>query len=174
MSKIDYPLTTIRGIAFDVDGVLSPTLVPMSEDGVPQRMANIKDGYALQFAVKCGLKIAIISGATTESLRGRYGALGITDIFLGASQKLPILKDWMKANGLDADEVAFCGDDIPDIPPMSIVGLPVAPSDAALEVKEIARYITIAEGGHGVARELLEQILRANGCWMQDTKAFGW
>lgn len=174
MSKINHPLTNIRAIAFDVDGVLSPTLIPMNENGVPMRMANLKDGYALQFAVKCGLKIAIISGANTESLRTRYGALGITDIYLSAAHKLPILQKWMQENDLNPQDVAYCGDDIPDIPPMQIVGLPVAPADAAVEVKQAARYITSAMGGYGVARELLEQILRAQGKWMQDTKAFGW
>lgn len=174
MSKINHPLTNIRAIAFDVDGVLSPTLIPMNENGVPMRMANLKDGYALQFAVKCGLKIAIISGANTESLRTRYGALGITDIYLSAAHKLPILQKWMQGNDLNPQDVAYCGDDIPDIPPMQVVGLPVAPADAAVEVKQAAGYITSAMGGYGVARELLEQILRAQGKWMQDTKAFGW
>lgn len=174
MSKINHPLTNIRAIAFDVDGVLSPTLIPMNENGVPMRMANLKDGYALQFAVKCGLKIAIISGANTESLRTRYGALGITDIYLSAAHKLPILQKWMQENDLNPQDVAYCGDDIPDIPPMQVVGLPVAPADAAVEVKQAAGYITSAMGGYGVARELLEQILRAQGKWMQDTKAFGW
>lgn len=174
MSKINHPLTNIRAIAFDVDGVLSPTLIPMNENGVPMRMANLKDGYALQFAVKCGLKIAIISGANTESLRTRYGALGIKDIYLSAAHKLPILQKWMQENGLNPQDVAYCGDDIPDIPPMQVVGLPVAPADAAVEVKQAAGYITSAMGGYGVARELLEQILRAQGKWMQDTKAFGW
>lgn len=174
MSKINHPLTNIQAIAFDVDGVLSPTLIPMNEDGVPMRMANLKDGYALQFAVKCGIKIAIISGANTESIRTRYNALGITDIYLAAAQKLPILQQWMQQNNLSPADVAYCGDDIPDIPPMQAVGLPVAPADAAVEVKQAAKYITNADGGHGVARELLEQILRAKGLWMQDTKAFGW
>ena len=174
MSKIDHPLTNLRGVVFDVDGVLSPSLIPMSEDCVPTRMANLKDGYALQFAVKCGLKIAIISGANTESLRTRYGALGIHDIFLGSAQKLPILYKWMEDNDLKPEEVAYVGDDIPDIPPMQSVGLAVAPADAAVEVKQIARYITSSCGGYGVARELLEQILRAKGQWMKDTKAFGW
>lgn len=174
MSKIDHPLTNIRGVVFDVDGVLSPSLVPMSDDGVPMRMANLKDGYALQLAVKCGLKIAIITGANTESIRTRYSALGIHDIFLSSAQKLPILTKWMKDNDLHPDEVAYAGDDIPDIPPMQAVGLAVAPADAAAEVKQGARYITTASGGYGVARELLEQILRAKGQWMNDTKAFGW
>lgn len=174
MSKINYDLSSIRGIAFDVDGVLSPSTIPMGADGVPQRMVNIKDGYALQLAVKCGLKIAIITGADTESLRVRYGALGIKDIYLKASHKLPILKEWMESNELNSEEVAYCGDDIPDLPAMHAVGLAVAPCDADVEIKAAANYITVASGGYGVARELLEQILRARGEWLTDAKAFGW
>lgn len=174
MSKIDYPLEKIKGVAFDVDGVLSPSTVPMSDNGVPQRMVNIKDGYALQHAVKCGLKIAIITGANTESLIRRYGALGIKDVFLSAAHKLPILEKWMADNCLNNDEVAYMGDDIPDITCLQQVGLPAVPADAASEVKVGARYITNAAGGYGAARELLEQILRAQGKWMHDTEAFGW
>lgn len=174
MSKIDYDLTLVKGIVFDVDGVLSPSTVPMGEDGVPQRMVNIKDGYAMQLAVKCGLRIAIITGADSESIRSRYGALGIKDIYLRASSKLPVLKEWLEENGLEPADVAYCGDDIPDLPPMTAVGLPVAPADGAVEARQCARYVTDAPGGYGVARELLEQILRVRGQWLSDTKAFGW
>lgn len=174
MSKTDYDLTGIKGLAFDVDGVLSPSTIPMGSDGVPMRMVNIKDGYALQHAVKCGLKIAIISGANTESIRTRYSALGIQDIYLGSAHKLPVFHEWMDRYGLKPEEVIFCGDDIPDIPCMQEAGLAVAPADAAEEVRLIAAYITCAAGGYGVARELLEQILRARGQWMHDARAFGW
>ena len=124
MSKIDYDLRKIRGVAFDVDGVLSPSTVPMSENGEPMRMVNIKDGYAMQLAVKCGIKIAIITGARTPGIVARYNALGIHDVFLGASDKLPILAQWMSTNGLKREEVAFVGDDIPDLPCLRGVGLP--------------------------------------------------
>ena len=147
MSRINYDISRIRAVAFDVDGVLSPSTVPMADNGEPQRMVNIKDGYALQLAVRSGLHIAIISGARTENIRERYRMLGIEDIYLGASHKLPVLKDWMAAKGLNPEEVAFVGDDIPDIPPMDFVGLAVAPRDAAADVKAVATYITGAAGG---------------------------
>lgn len=174
MSKTDFDLTTLKGVVFDVDGVLSPSTIPMDGDGVPQRMVNIKDGYALQHAVKCGLKIAIITGANTGSIINRYKALGINDVFIGASQKLPVLDAWLRHNGLTYGDIAYCGDDIPDLPPMLRAALSVAPADAATEVLARARYITRATGGYGVARELIEQILRARGQWMHDTDAFGW
>lgn len=174
MSKIAYDLTKIRGIVFDVDGVLSPSTIPMGDNGVPQRMANLKDGYALQLAVKKGLKIAIITGADTEAIRVRFNALGITDIYTKAAEKLPVLELWMDKEGLKPDEVAYVGDDIPDIRPMEAVGLSVAPDDAAPDVKYIARFISTRDGGQGVARELLEEIMRAQGLWMTSAEAFGW
>lgn len=174
MSKTDFNLAAIRAVVFDVDGVLSPSTVSMDDDGVPCRMVNIKDGYAMQHAVKQGLKLAIITGANTKSIVERYGALGVHDVFIGASAKLPVLKKWLADKGIDPAETAYCGDDIPDIQPMQHVGLAVAPADAAPEVKNIAKYITTASGGYGVARELIEQIMRAKGQWMHNADAFGW
>ena len=169
MSKTDYPLNLIEAVVFDVDGVLSPSTVPMDSDGMPLRMVNIKDGYAIQHAAKCGLQMAIIS-----SVRQRYNMLGIQDVFLGAGKKLDVLRKWMEEKGLQPEQVAFCGDDIPDIPSLRYVGLSVCPADAASEVREVSRYITAANGGYGVARELLEQIMRVRGQWMHDADAFGW
>ncbi|MBQ0031013.1 MAG: HAD hydrolase family protein [Bacteroidales bacterium] len=174
MSSINYDLKKIKGIAFDVDGVLSPSTIPLSPEGEPLRMVSIKDGYALQLAVKKGLKIAIISGGNTKAVDVRFRGLGIKDVYLGASVKLPILQQWMADNSLQADEVAFVGDDIPDIQPMQYVGLAVAPADAAEEVKHVASYISPKQGGYGVGRELLEQVMKAQGLWMSDQKAFGW
>lgn len=174
MSSINYDLKKIKGIAFDVDGVLSPSTIPLSPEGEPLRMVSIKDGYALQLAVKKGLKIAIITGGNTKAVDVRFRGLGIDDVFLGSSMKLPILQQWMEDNGLSTDEVAFVGDDIPDIQAMQHVGLSVAPADAADEVKRVASYISPKQGGYGVGREILEQVMKAQGLWMSDHKAFGW
>lgn len=174
MSKINYQLTAIRGIAFDIDGVLSPSTVPCDANGIPSRMVNIKDGYALQLAVKCGLKIAIISGGVSQAMVDRYSALGITDIYMGVSEKADVFEKWLQHVGLKAEEVAYMGDDVPDIPVMLAAGLAIAPSDAAVDAKDAAQYITVAAGGYGAAREVLEQILRAQGLWMAHSKAFGW
>lgn len=174
MSRTDYDLTTIRGVAFDLDGVLSPSTIPMGDDGMPRRMVNIKDGYALQLAVKAGLRIAIITGGDGEAITRRYRALGITDVFLRAGDKLPVFERWIKDNGFSPYQVAYVGDDIPDLKPMRLAGLPVAPADAAVDVKAVASLITQAPGGYGVARELLEELLRARGQWLTHADAFGW
>lgn len=171
---IPYNLSSIRAFVFDVDGVLSPNIVMVDSDGNPARMANVKDGYAIQLAVKHGYKIAIISGADSEQVRKRYSLLGVTDIYLRAGSKLPVLEQWMTDNGLTAEEVAYVGDDIPDIPCMERVGLSIAPADAASDVKEIAKYISPLTGGAGVAREVIEQTMRARGEWLHSNTAYGW
>ena len=167
-------LTGIRGIAFDVDGVLSPCTIPMSEDGEPCRMLNIKDGYAIQLAVKKGLRLAIISGGRSKAVALRYRNLGVEDVFMGAAYKLPLFNQWLHDAGLDASEVIFVGDDIPDIHVMEAAGFSVAPADAAWQVKEIADYVSPWEGGQGVARDIIEKVLTAQGMWMDDAHAFGW
>lgn len=174
MSSINYDLTKIKGIVFDVDGVLSPSTIPMDACGMPMRMANIKDGYALQLAARRGLRLAIITGADCQAVKARFSALGIRDIFLKAGNKLPVLEKWMSDNGLAPEEVAYAGDDIPDLPAMRHVGLPVAPVDAAPEIKAAAGYISPAAGGYGVGRDLVEQILKAKGLWLDSEEAFGW
>ncbi|MDE7381788.1 MAG: 3-deoxy-D-manno-octulosonate 8-phosphate phosphatase [Muribaculaceae bacterium] len=174
MSGINYDLKKIKGIVFDVDGVLSPSTVPMSEDGQPMRMVNIKDGYALQLAARYNFPIAIITGGKTTSITERYKALGIKDIYIGASVKLPILKEWMVMHNLATDEVAYMGDDIPDLQCLKHVGLPCCPQDAACEVKDSSIYISPYTGGYGCARDILRQILIIHGMWMADNKAFGW
>lgn len=174
MSGINYNLTKIKAFAFDVDGVLSPSVIPMSPQGEPLRMANIKDGYALQLAVKCGYKIAIITGGNTEAIKNRFSALGIKDIYQKASHKLDIFEKWMADNKLDHSEVLYMGDDIPDLKCMRIAGLSCAPHDAAWEIRQTALYISRFDGGYGCVRDVLEQVLTANGQWLADDRAFGW
>ncbi len=174
MSAIDYDLTKIKGVVMDVDGVLSPSTIPTSPAGEPLRMVNIKDGYAIQLAVKYGLKIAIITGAVSEGVNVRYRSLGVTDVYMGAGKKMDILPRWLEQNNLKADEVAYIGDDIPDYEAMCHVGLSVAPADACADFPQIGRYISPVQGGYGVARDVLEQVLRAQGYWLKNEKAFGW
>lgn len=174
MSRIDYDLTKLRGVAFDVDGVLSPSTIPTSECGEPLRMVNIKDGYAIQLAVKCGLKLAVITGGRSQGVETRYRGLGIDDIFMGVSHKLEVFEKWMELHGLAPEEVAFVGDDIPDWECMKSAGLSVCPYDAADDIRDLAMYISPVTGGNGVGRDLLEQVLRAQGHWMSHSKAFGW
>lgn len=174
MSKIPYELTRIKGVVFDIDGVLSPCVVPLGIDGNPQRMANIRDGYAIQLAVRKGLRIAVISGASGDGLEARFRNLGVSDVFLCAGMKKPVLEEWMAHNALLPAEVAYVGDDLPDRECMLSVGLPVAPADAAQDIISVAGYVSPCNGGEGVGRDLLEEILRAQGLWPDTDKACGW
>lgn len=173
MSNINYDLTKIKAFIFDVDGVLSSDCIPMDENGDPMRTVNIKDGYALQLAVKLGYHVAIITGAYTENINKRFGRLGIKHIYLRSAIKINDYKDFIQKTGLKDEEIAYAGDDIPDAEVMQIVGLPVAPVSAAPEIKQIAKYISSKSGGEGIARELIEQTLKAQDRWMKDD-AFGW
>ncbi|HIX46013.1 MAG TPA: HAD hydrolase family protein [Candidatus Barnesiella excrementipullorum] len=174
MSRIDYDLSLIKAFAFDIDGVLSPSTIPLFPGHGPTRMVNVKDGYALQLAVKTGYPIAIITGARGESIEQRYAALGIKHIYMGANIKIEVLHQWLDEVKIKADEVLYMGDDIPDYEVMRTVGLPCCPSDAAPEICAIAKYISPIQGGYGCARDVIEQILKAQNNWMQDKKAFGW
>ena len=170
---INYDLSKIRALIFDVDGVLSESNVLLL-GGQPVRTANTKDGYALQHAVKMGLQLAIITGGKNETIKERYMGLGISDIFMGVSVKIDVFDDYLLANGLKADEVLYMGDDIPDYEVMTLAGCPCCPKDACTEIKQIATYISDYKGGDGVARDILEQVMKAQGKWVMNAKAFGW
>lgn len=171
---INYDLTKIRTIVFDLDGVLSASTISLDADGTPLRTVNIKDGYAIQLAMKMGLRIAILSGCRIEAVRQRYEGLGMEDIFLGASVKIQVYDEYLAKYGYDDSEVMFVGDDIPDLEVMRRAGCAVCPKDACTEVKEVSCYISQYDGGYGCGRDVIEQTLRAQGKWLKDEKAFGW
>ena len=171
---INYDLTKIRALFFDVDGVLSAETITQHPDGEPMRTVNIKDGYALQHAVKQGILIAIISGARVESVRKRYEGLGVKDIHLGAAVKIQKYEELKQRYGLQDEEILFMGDDIPDYEVMQQCGLPCCPADAAPEIKDISRYISQKRGGMGCVRDVLEQVLKVQNLWMHNAQAFGW
>ena len=159
---INFDLKTIKAVFFDVDGVLSRQTITLYPDGDPLRTVNIKDGYALQYAVKCGLHVAIISGAKTESLRLRYERLGVKDVILGADIKIKYYNELKQKLNLKDEEIIFVGDDIPDYEVMQLCALPCCPSDAAPEIKAVSKYISPFPGGEGVARDIIEQVLALN------------
>lgn len=173
MSTINYDLDKIRTFIFDVDGVLSTDCIPLSTDGEPMRMVNIKDGYAIQLAVQKGYGVAIITGGDTKAVYTRFNRLGVKDIYMKSKIKIKDFDDYIKKTGYKLEEIIYVGDDIPDYPVMKQVGLPVAPADAAPEVKGIAKYISHRKGGEGVARDIIEQVLKAQNNWMGE-EAFGW
>ena len=171
---INYDLSKIKAIIFDLDGVLSSSTIPLGIDGTPMRTVNIKDGYAIQLAMKMGLRIAIISGCRIEAVRHRYEGLGMQDIYLGAAVKIKVYDEFLAKYGLHDDEVLFMGDDIPDLEVMRRVGCAVCPQDACQEVKAVSCYVSQQQGGQGCGRDVIEQTLRAQDKWLKDERAFGW
>lgn len=171
---IDYDLKKIKALVFDVDGVLSAETIFLHPDGEPMRSVNIKDGYAIQLAVKMGFHVAIITGGRTEAVRKRYEGLGVPDVYLGCAVKIKTYDEFLCRYGLSDEEVLYMGDDIPDYEVMKRCGCPCAPADAAPEVKKAAIYISHLNGGYGCGRDVIEQVMRAQGKWLKDGKAFGW
>lgn len=171
---IDYDLRKIRAVIFDVDGVLSAGTVSMDNNGDPLRTVNIKDGYAIQLAVKVGLRIVILTGANTPAVAERYRKLGVEDIHLGCAVKMVTYESLLKKYGLNDEEVIYVGDDIPDFEIMQRVGCPCCPKDACQEIKNVSRYVSSCKGGYGVGRDILEQVLCSQGHWMSSAQAFGW
>ena len=171
---INYDLSKIRAIVFDVDGVLSAETIALSADGEPLRTINIKDGYAIQLAVKLGLRIAILTGGKSAGIRMRYEGLGVEDIYMGCAVKIVTYEEFLRRYGLSDEKVMYMGDDIPDLEIMRRVGCAVCPKDACAEVKAVSCYVSDLRGGYGCGRDVIEQTLRAQGKWVMNEKAFGW
>lgn len=158
----------ISTFVFDVDGVLTDGTVQLLPNGEQSRKMSIRDGYALQLAVKKGYRVVIISGGKSESVVSRLQGLGIRDIYTGITDKQEKLQDYVFENDLLWENIIFMGDDIPDYRAMQLVGLPVCPADATPEIKSISRYISPINGGAGCVRDVIEKVLKLNDHWMLD------
>jgi 3-deoxy-D-manno-octulosonate 8-phosphate phosphatase (KDO 8-P phosphatase) len=155
----------IRTFVFDVDGVLTDGTLLLLPDGEMARTMNIKDGYALQLAVKQGYSVVIISGGVSELVKKRLQKLGIQHVFMGVQDKKSVLLEFLKTQNLSAETSLFMGDDMPDIAAMERCGLPCCPADACAEVKNISRYISPVKGGYGCGRDVIEKVLKLHGKW---------
>ena len=173
MAKKNYKalLKNITTLIFDIDGVLTDSSLLVTTNGDLLRKMHTRDGYALRAAVEAGLNICIISGGKNEGVRQRLEGLGVKDIILGAHDKVQHYNQLLEKYNLNADEVLYMGDDLPDFPVMKLVGLPCCPQDAAPEIKAISDYISHVNGGCGAARDVIEQIMKVKGLWMNDFDA---
>jgi len=174
VNSINYDLTKIKAFIFDVDGVLSPASIPLHPSGEPMRIINAKDGYAMQLAAKKGFILGIITGGDSAAVRIRFEKLGFGYIYTKAKSKINDLHDFIQKTGLSIEEICYVGDDIPDYEIMQAVGLSICPADAVPEIKAISSYISPKLGGMGVGRDIIEQVLKVQGQWMQDDDAFKW
>jgi 3-deoxy-D-manno-octulosonate 8-phosphate phosphatase (KDO 8-P phosphatase) len=155
----------ITTFIFDVDGVLTDGTVLVLEDGLQARRMNIKDGFALQMAEKNGYKVLIISGGNSPQVVQRLEKLGITNVHMSVLDKKEFVENYISANKLKTEEVLYMGDDLPDLPAFSVVGLPCCPSDAVMEVKEAVQYISPLNGGFACVRDVIEKVLKLNDHW---------
>ncbi|MBN2806884.1 MAG: HAD hydrolase family protein [Prolixibacteraceae bacterium] len=166
MAFFKEELLKVKGFIFDVDGVLSRDISPLDSNGEPMRTANLKDGFAIRYALQKDYTIAIISGGRNENIRKRYEKLGVPYIYLSAIDKEESYNDLLRKTGLQPGEIMYMGDDLPDYQIMSKIGIPTCPADAVTEIKSISLYISDRNGGEGCVRDVIEQVMRAQGKWI--------
>jgi 3-deoxy-D-manno-octulosonate 8-phosphate phosphatase (KDO 8-P phosphatase) len=158
----------IKTFVFDVDGVLTNGEVILVGDGLQARTMNVKDGLALQMALKNGYRVMVISGAYSEPVVQRMHYLGIKELYTAVKDKAAFLEEYVKDHQLQWEEVLFMGDDLPDLGLLSKAGLAACPADAVAEVQQVAHFISSYEGGKGCVREVIEKVLKLNGHWNFD------
>lgn len=159
----------ITTLVFDMDGVLTDGSITLLPGGGMVRRMNVKDGYGLQLAIKKGYHIMVISGGDSPEAQERLAKLGVEHIYMKAADKKNILQAFFTQFNLQAGEVLFMGDDIPDYEVMQMVGLPCCPRDAVAEIKEISKYISPVKGGDGCVRDVIEKVLKLRGDWEINT-----
>jgi len=155
----------ITTFIFDMDGVLTDGTVLVMENGLQARRMSIRDGYALQLAIKKGYRLLVVSGANSSPVTDRLNKLGIMEVHMSVLNKKDLVEKYMAANNLKIDETMYMGDDVPDHAVMSLVGLPACPADAVEEIRAISKYISPATGGNGCVRDVIEQVLKQRGDW---------
>lgn len=165
MTFFKEKLKDIKGFIFDVDGVLSLDTSPLDENGDPMRTANVKDGFAIRYALKNGFQIAIITGANTSRVKLRYKKLGVEHVYLNSFNKTECLDEIVEKTGLTREEFLYMGDDLVDFEIMKEIGIPVCPLDAVPEIKAISLYVSDKKGGEGCVRDVIEQVMRSQGKW---------
>ncbi|HMJ47810.1 MAG TPA: HAD hydrolase family protein [Ferruginibacter sp.] len=158
----------IRAFVFDVDGVLTDGSLLVLDDGQMARRMNIKDGYALQLAVKKGYHILVLSGGMSDAVRMRLDKLGVNNIQMNVANKEEKLSEFATSKKLAKDQVLFMGDDMPDLNAMSHAGVSCCPADAVPEIKAMAHYISPLKGGCGCVRDVIEKVLKLNDDWGDD------
>lgn len=160
---------SITTFVFDVDGVLTDGTVFLTESGGMLRKMHVKDGYALQFAVKKGYTIIVISGSISPESKLRLEKLGVRHVYMQVEDKLKKLKELIGQFRLDKETILYMGDDIPDLEVMQYCGLACCPTNAVAEIKSISRYISPFEGGCGCVRDVIEKVLKLQDKWTPDT-----
>lgn len=166
MLNVLEKLEAITTFVFDMDGVLTDGSLIILSGNEYVRTMDIKDGYALQLAVKKGYRVVVISGSESKACAERLRYLGIEDIYMKVKDKEELLAQYILHHGIGWEQILYMGDDIPDREVMRRCGVACAPADAATDILAIADYITRAPGGKGAVREVLEKVLRLQRRWV--------
>ena len=164
-------LNHINTFIFDIDGVLTDGTVTLFPDGEQVRKMSTRDGYAMQYALKKGYRIAIISGGSSKGVQKRFDYLGLTDVHLGCSNKMGVFTELVQTYNLNTEHILYMGDDLPDLEVMKKVGLPTCPQNAATEIKQMAEYVSPKNGGDGCVRDVIEQTLRVQRKWVNEQES---
>lgn len=170
MGNFKEDVARVEALVFDVDGVMTDGGITPLPDGDFLRRYYAKDGYAMGYAIREGLKICVISGGRGKMLENRMRLLGVTRTYLDCMDKVKAMEEFFADYDINPENVIYMGDDIPDLECMRRVGIPVCPADAAMEVVEVSRYVSEYDGGRGAVRDIIEQVLRAKGCWAKNLK----
>ncbi len=158
-------LTNIKLLLLDVDGVLTDGKITYTDRGEEIKSFNSKDGLGMRLLMDSGIKVGIITGRKSDALTHRCKNLGINILFDGIKDKLKAFDSILKQTKLSAKEIAFAGDDLPDLPVMLKAGLSISPADAPSYVQEHADIVTKQKGGNGAVREICDEILKAQDKW---------
>ena len=168
MKNYKEKLKDISTFIFDFDGVLSDGKVLVTSNGDQLRVTDAKDGYAIQYAIKQGYRVCIISGGYSETMRMRFSGFPFFDIFLKVADKVHAFSQYIENHNINPEHVMYMGDDIPDYEVMQMAGLRACPADASIEIQHISHYISHKNGGNGCVRDIIEQTLRSQDKWFKD------
>jgi 3-deoxy-D-manno-octulosonate 8-phosphate phosphatase (KDO 8-P phosphatase) len=158
-------MKAVRAFVFDVDGVFTNNEVLVTEAGELLRSMHIRDGQAVKWAVQKGYQVCIITGGRSEGVLKRLQMLGVQQVYLGHTDKLPVYEQFLQQTQLSHQEVCYMGDDLPDLPVLRKVGLPTCPQDSMPEVMEAAAYVSPVAGGRGCVRDIIEKVMKLRGDW---------
>jgi 3-deoxy-D-manno-octulosonate 8-phosphate phosphatase (KDO 8-P phosphatase) len=158
-------LSQISCFVFDMDGVLTDGTLQLLPGGIMARRMNIKDGYALQLAIKKGYTVIVISGGDSPEAKERLLKLGVSAVWMGVKDKLSLLETFILEKQIPIAEVLYMGDDIPDLEVMLTVGFACCPADAAVDIRQASKYVSPFKGGEGCVRDVMEQVLKLRGHW---------
>jgi 3-deoxy-D-manno-octulosonate 8-phosphate phosphatase (KDO 8-P phosphatase) len=155
----------VKLLVLDVDGVLTDGRLYYHDDGTELKAFDVRDGHGIKLAQRAGIEVALISGRSAPCVNKRAADLGITEVVQGPKEKVPVFDRLLTEKGLTPKQAAFVGDDLVDLPVMRRAGFAVAVADASEHLFDAAHYVTLAPGGRGAVREVIELILAVQGLW---------